>query len=127
VHPTSCVRAIFPVFYSGERTAVCAGRTVKGEHVDLGDGHGYELITDAAGEVIGMTEWHLDTEGRACGGFLAFRDGPWDPQVTGANYPGPLFEVIDEDPLTIRPAVRCSRCGAHGEIREGRWHQREGS
>lgn len=32
-----------------------------------------------------------------------------------------VWDVVSRDPLWLNPAIRCGRCGAHGEIREGLW------
>jgi hypothetical protein len=57
-----------------------------------------------------------EREGDACYGTVLFRL----PELEYA-FPGrPTWEVVQWEPLTLSPSLRCS-CGHHGFIREGRW------
>lgn len=66
-------------------------------------------------ETIGATWWHKaqnSETGWCAGGFR------WKPSKFAS---GPVWDLIQREPLTIAPSLHCLGCGAHGFIREGKW------
>lgn len=66
------------------------------------------------GEPYGWIEAHRDRAGKWCTGVLQRRDKT-------ARTDRPTWRVLSEDPLTLDPSVKCTRCGNHGWIRDGVW------
>jgi len=71
-------------------------------------------ISDSKGKWVGIVEWHLDPQGKYCGGFVPFRG------FAGTGH-AHRWDVLSEEPLTLSPSLKCNTCGNHGYIREGRW------
>ncbi len=81
-------------------------------HIDLGGGNEIEITGKYSkpGE-WGLLWYHHRPDGGECGtGGLS-----WDPDDSVH------WDLIQREPLTISPSLRCLNCGAHGWIRAGRW------
>jgi hypothetical protein len=65
------------------------------------------------GAPYGWLEAHRDGRGKWCTAVLARAD------VDSSGRPA--WRVLSEDPLTLDPSVKCTACGNHGWIRNGRW------
>lgn len=75
--------------------------------VDLGLGWRFCWVTDGAGVRVGIIVAHPDNEGERCESSVIFDRG---------------WSLISAEPLTLEPSISCTACGAHGWIRDGRWH-----
>lgn len=84
--------------------------------MDLGSGHTFEAVLGKDDQLIGWLHTHPDARGGVslCQSFCAVR--PLD----GA----PVHEVVNAEPLTLRPSLQCRTCGAHGEVINGKWEPR---
>jgi hypothetical protein len=89
------------------------------ERHDLGHGATYSRVVNAAGEWVGIYEWHVcqDPDGEPSAGGVWF-DVPGLPEHAAA---GPTWTVESWDPLTLSPSIACRSCGHHGFIRDGKW------
>jgi hypothetical protein len=88
--------------------------------IDLGNGH-YARITShhdclAAGlfHVHPAAGGDHTPVGEPCAGSITF-DLP-----ENADRPGPRWQLVSLDPLTVEPSLLCS-CKSHGFIRNGKW------
>lgn len=90
-------------------------------NIDLGYGVIIEFfVVDDNGERVGLVETHpasMQPSGR-CSGSVRF-----DTPAAHAAYttPGPFWQVVSLDPLTLSPSLLCHACGNHGFIRDGKW------
>lgn len=75
--------------------------------------HAYRPYTDDHDRWTGIVEAHLNQEGEWCYGSVLF-DGYGDSTR-------PHWHVVTWEPLHLEPSIRCSQCGEHGWIRDGRW------
>jgi hypothetical protein len=66
---------------------------------------------------VGGTVWHVHADGKPCGGYVAWEHDPEHPD----EFPGPLWDVVSLDPLTLAPSVHAPACGLHGFITNGSW------
>lgn len=64
--------------------------------------------------VVGLVEYHRNGDGAWCGGWVGFTNVPGH----GDNAQHQLDSI---EPLTVSPSLQCTRCPAHGFIREGKW------
>lgn len=62
------------------------------------------------GKFCGVEYQHKSPCGNLCQSFVA----------TKAYGCGVMWDVVQEEPLTLSPSLLCS-CGHHGFIREGKW------
>lgn len=85
------------------------------ESIDLGSGCLYKKTVDPEGNWIGITEWHKNSEGKLCGGWV-----PFNVESRYIHDSTPKWEVKSLDPLHLEPSLLCN-CGHHGFIREGKW------
>lgn len=98
--------------------------------VDLGHGHRmrsfgwfpdrelnpqYDGVPDI--ENLGVTVFHprADDPGLECQSAIFF-DIPGVERFTDT-----VWQVEQQEPLTVSPSLLCVSCGDHGFIREGRW------
>jgi len=79
---------------------------------DLGNDHLIRRTVNVAGEQYGFIEAHRDGAVQWCYGGLT---------RTGMDVGRPMWDVVQEEPLTLHPSIECTVCGSHGFIREGRW------
>lgn len=85
-------------------------------------GHDVTILpTFYAGELAGINEGHLTSDGRSCGGWVAFAGTAWAQGFADDGVQITTWTVEQLDPLTISPSVLCRACGNHGFIRDGRW------
>lgn len=83
--------------------------------MDLGFGHTFEAALDAHGNLAGWLHAHPDArDARPCKSFCAVR------AIDGL----PVHAVLQADPLTLSPSLKCRSCGAHGEVINGKWEPR---
>lgn len=85
----------------------------EGPWYDLGTEHYCAFITNQDGFVIGIIENHPTVSGGRCEGFVG-----WDAEYAR---PGKIWNLVKENPLTLSPSIKCTTCGSHGFIREGKW------
>lgn len=86
------------------------------EALDIGGGHRI-TFAEYEGEVAGINDWHLKSDGEWCVGWVSFKGAAWHrsmPQTAG-------WDVIQREPLTLSPSLLCRGCGSHGFIQNGRW------
>lgn len=75
--------------------------------------HSYKPVhREGSGEPAGLIESHRLSDGRWCEGVVHF---------AGHGMGHPEWIVIQADPLTLSPSIRCRTCGNHGFIEGGRW------
>lgn len=67
--------------------------------IDLGHGHRMSWI-----------DWNSDKE-----------LNPQWRDIAPIKHEGSVWQVVQEEPLTISPSLLCKRCGDHGFIQNGRW------
>jgi len=72
-----------------------------------------EKPADPKAIFIGIHESHREGD-IWCGGWVGFKN------VQG-SHPESKHELVQVEPLTIAPSLRCGRCPSHGFIRTGRW------
>lgn len=77
------------------------------ELTDIGKEHHIKYVFDGDGKPFEIIEYHFDTEGKMCGGIVALGPGEW--------------ELVSDEPVTVKPSIDCDRCPSHGFILEGRW------
>lgn len=86
------------------------------EPTDIGGGVSVELWQLRDGTYGGLFEDH----GCSSGGRSAITfDVPGNDHVPRDA----KWTVVSVDPLHIEPSLRCTICGKHGFIREGRWEE----
>lgn len=92
----------------------------------IGENHRIEFFTNnrpddfPEDDVAGLTHYHpagpLGPDGHEmCAGAAFFRG------MRHPDEPGPEWDVLSENPLTLAPSLLCTVCGRHGFIRDGRW------
>lgn len=81
------------------------------ETFSLGRGHSFKPVTNENGQLVGWTHTHLSPDGMACQSFCAVRDG----------FGPPIHQVVQAEPLTLTPSLKCRMCGVHGNVINGRW------
>jgi len=81
--------------------------------LDLGLGHTFEVMLGRDEELIGWLHTHPDARNpdALCQSMCAIR--PFQDV--------PVHEVVQADPLTLSPSLKCRTCGAHGRVRQGKW------
>jgi hypothetical protein len=87
--------------------------------IDIGDGCFIEFA-EWGGAAAGINEFHRDAAGAWCAGWVAFKGSLWSLQfekIEGFQ----CWDVIKSDPLTLSPSIKCTACGHHGHIKNGRW------
>lgn len=102
----------------------------KSDEVDLGHGHRLKFVcwkpdrrlnpqyadipdVERAGAIVS----HLTEDGQECSGIVYF-----DLASVRQLFPHDLYWVVEcWEPLTLSPSIRCSICGDHGFVRDGRW------
>jgi hypothetical protein len=93
----------------------------KAARVDIGDGHSI-VLARYEGEVAGANVYHSRPDGAECVGWVAFAGRAW-----ARGFPdglaGKSWDVIQADPLTLAPSIKCRSCGDHGYIRNGKWER----
>ena len=84
--------------------------------IEIGEGRTLmPYVRTEDGPIIGYIETHPNTQtGEPCSGSV------WtDREASGEG--GPLWTVVQADPLTLTPSIACRTCGNHGFVRDGRW------
>jgi hypothetical protein len=94
--------------------------------VTTGPGRSMKAVSEGESDrIVGYIETHPrkgDPE-RECRGFLyidAEAAKKADMGRTGDNA-HPVWEVKQEDPLTLTPSIECLECGNHGYVTAGKW------
>lgn len=82
----------------------------------IGPSNWYDKVFDDQGNWIAINEWHVNSKGRLCGGFVAF-----NIKSEIFSNSSPKWNVLSYDPLTISPSLLCKACGNHGYIRNNTW------
>jgi hypothetical protein len=93
--------------------------TTMAEAIRLDDQH-YIVYAEYQGEPAGINEWHLKPNGKWCNGWVPFEGSAWARQFDGV----PDFRdwcVVQREPLTLTPSIKCRACGSHGHIVDGMW------
>lgn len=85
------------------------------DSIDLGNGVCYKKTLDREGNWIAITEWHNNSQGQLCGGWV-----PFNVSSEYLTPQGDKWTVESYEPLTLSPSLLCN-CGHHGFIRNGRW------
>lgn|SRR5512146_260778 len=77
--------------------------------------YGYPLpCIDHAGAII----YHLRPDGaEICRGYISFNL----PEIQQHFPARQLWDVVEWEPLTLTPSIRCVVCGDHGFIKNGVW------
>lgn len=65
----------------------------------------------------GLFQVHKTEFGENCVGAVPFVV----PGVSERDGSTPMWDVVQEEPLTLSPSISCTSCSRHGFIREGRW------
>jgi hypothetical protein len=102
----------------------------QGEH-DAGHGFSYTVFwADEAKTIpLGVAEYHgcEKRQGKDwpdAPALLPF-DVPaaadWHKGRDPKYGPGPKWQLVQLDPLTVAPSILCRGCGLHGYLRAGRW------
>lgn len=84
------------------------------EEIDLGAGHAFAPIHDQSDRLVGWLHTHpdaRDASARSCQSFCAMRAG-FGPDT---------HVVVQAEPLTLSPSLKCRICGAHGHVKNGQW------
>jgi hypothetical protein len=79
----------------------------------------YEGIEDT--DKYGVSVGHLTPEGEPCQSFATVKGSIQIALAVRAGKETPMWDLIQEEPLTLSPSLLCRRCGDHGFIRESRW------
>lgn len=82
--------------------------------IPLGGGHVFVPVTDREDRLVGWLHTHPDARsgsGMLCQSFCAVR------AIDGA----PVHEILQAEPLTLSPSLKCRICGMHGEVVNGAW------
>lgn len=66
----------------------------------------------------GIIVGHTHENGEECYGAVLF-DVPEMQKMKATGRP--LWTVVSEDPLTIKPSINNEACGLHGFITDGKW------
>lgn len=88
--------------------------------LDLGYNHvfrfySYHPADRDSVERAGAIDEHLAPDGKPCEGGVTF-------DVPGTeNLRGPKWQIVSWEPLTLSPSLRCTTCGDHGFVRNGKW------
>lgn len=84
--------------------------------ISIGDGHAIRFV-EYQGEIAGIHEWHRKADGTWCQGWVSFNGSAWRKGFTGSDG----WDVVQREPLTLTPSIKCRACGNHGHITNGRW------
>lgn len=82
--------------------------------IDLGRGHTFAPVTDAEDRLVGWVHTHRDArdpDGVLCQSFCAVRP------IDGS----PVHSILQADPLSLSPSLKCRTCGVHGHVTNGQW------
>ena len=85
------------------------------DSIDLGSGACYKKSFDADGKWIAIDQYHKNSAGNLCCGWV-----PFQVESEHLTTHGPKWSVQSYEPLTMHPSLLCN-CGHHGFIRNGRW------
>lgn len=85
--------------------------------IDIGNGMRIQFA-DYQGEAAGINEWHRRSDGGWCRGWVAFHGSRWAEQFKSGDVG---WKLVQRDPLTLTPSIKCRACGNHGHITNGRW------
>lgn len=88
------------------------------DQIDLGDNHILTFSGYKDEKRVGASVSHLKPDGTPCDGWVAFAGGAWANSFDGQIA---VWEVVQEDPLTLSPSILCRACGDHGHVVNGRW------
>lgn len=89
--------------------------------VDIGHGHSIRFVEYEDDLRTAIDDYHLNKDGKECGGFIAFKDGAWANSFKNSSGEITTWDVISLEPLTLSPSILCRACGDHGFIRDGKW------
>lgn len=84
--------------------------------IQLGEKEWYTRCVGKNEQWIGIIEWHINSLGNLCEGFVTF-----DVETEYTPSHAERWTVESYDPLTLSPSLLCTVCGHHGYIREGKW------
>lgn len=87
--------------------------------IDIGLGCFIEFA-EWGGEAAGINEFHRNAAGEWCTGWVAFKGSPWSLQFEKIK-DFKCWDVVKLNPLTLSPSIKCTACGHHGHIVNGRW------
>jgi hypothetical protein len=87
---------------------------MKPETLNIGGGHTLQPIPDRDGKLIGYIHTHpAPNSGMYCQYFLAVKK----METVAVD----VYEIVQPEPLTLAPTVKCLRCGLCGYVRSGQW------
>ncbi len=87
--------------------------------INIGGDH-FIVYAEYQGETAGINEYHRNGAGAVCAGWVPFRGAAWARQFDGVEgYQA--WDVVQREPLTLSPSIKCRACGNHGHIEGGMW------
>lgn len=108
----------------------------KGEH-DAGHGFSYTLLyaDEARTKPVAVAEYHKcevrtgrrhpddpdDFDAAAILPLNVPEAADWHKGRNPKFGPGPKWDLVQAEPLTVAPSILCRACGLHGFLRAGRW------
>lgn len=90
--------------------------------VNIGTDHLLKL-SRFKGEVSGVQIFHKRPDGTQCHVYhwVTLKDRSWDREFKGGL--AITWEVVQDEPLTLKGSIKCQYCGDHGYVRDGKWEK----